>query len=229
LTEREAAALVVGIVGEDRLPPAILYRIVERTDGVPLFIEELSKSLIENGLLVEDADGSRSDHLQGLAIPSSLQNSLMARLDRLNETKRVAQLAAIIGREFSYELLRAVVPLSEEQLRRALRQLAYSELIFQRGDPPRARYLFEHSLIQVAAYQSLLKAQRRVQHQRVAEAPLSFEPCRTPEGDDIHAHCPGGWSRAWRGKPLGGFSGSSGPTAGTARGDDYWARLARVP
>lgn len=93
-----ATTLVVGIVGSDRLPPAVLDRIVERTDGIPLFIEELTKSLIEEGLLGGEPGGiGPADLLQGLAIPSSLQNSLMARLDRLNETKRVAQLAAIIG------------------------------------------------------------------------------------------------------------------------------------
>jgi len=189
LTEREAAALVIRIVGDDRLPPAMLDRIVERTDGVPLFIEELSKSLVEGGLLGEDADSSGpADLLQGLAIPSSLQNSLMARLDRLNETKRVAQLAAIIGREFSYELLRAVAPLSEDQLRRALRQLAYSEIIFQRGDPPRARYLFKHSLIQDAAYQSLLKAQRRGQHRRVAETLAEQFPETAETQPELIAH-----------------------------------------
>jgi class 3 adenylate cyclase/predicted ATPase len=169
LTERDAAALVVGIVGNDRLPPAILDRIVERTDGVPLFIEELTKSLIEDGLLAEEFDSTGPDVLKRLAIPSSLQNSLMARLDRLNETKRVAQLAAVIGREFSYELLRAVVSFSEHELQGALERLAYSELIFQRGDPPRARYTFKHALIQDAAYQSLLRSQRRMQHRRVAE------------------------------------------------------------
>jgi predicted ATPase len=189
LTQREAAALVVGIVGDDRLPPATLDRIVERTDGIPLFIEELTKSLIEDGLLSEDADGFRpADLLQGLAIPSSLQNSLMARLDRLNETKRVAQLAAIIGREFSYELLRAVAPFSEDQLRRALRQLEHSEIILRRGDPPRARYLFKHALIQDAAYQSLLKAQRRLQHQRVAETLAQQFPEAAETQPELIAH-----------------------------------------
>jgi hypothetical protein len=169
LTQREATALVRGIVGNDRLPSAVIDRIVERADGIPLFIEELTKNLIEDGLLDEAFDGTGPDLEQGLAIPSSLQNSLMARLDRLNETKRVAQLAAVIGREFSYELLRAVVPFTEHELQRALERLAYSELIFQRGDPPRARYTFKHSLIQDAAYQSLLRSQRRMHHQRVAE------------------------------------------------------------
>jgi class 3 adenylate cyclase len=189
LTEQEAAALVVGIAGDARLPPTILDRIVERTDGVPLFIEELSKSLIEDGLLKEGVDGSGPAELpRGLAIPSSLQNSLMARLDRLNQAKRVAQLAAIIGREFSYELLRAVSSLAEDQLREALRQLVHSELIFQRGNPPRARYLFKHALIQDAAYQSLLKAQRRVQHQRIAETVAHQFPETAETQPELIAH-----------------------------------------
>jgi hypothetical protein len=106
----------------------------------------------------------------------------MARLDRLNETKRVAQLAAVIGREFSYELLRAVGPFSEVELQGALERLAYSELIFQRGDPPRARYAFKHALIQDASYQSLLRSQRRMHHQRVAE---TLEQ-QFPETVEIH-------------------------------------------
>jgi class 3 adenylate cyclase/predicted ATPase len=169
LTQREATALVVGIVGNDNVPSAIIDRIVERTDGIPLFIEELTKNLIEDGILGVEFEAARPDPLQGLAIPSSLQNSLMARLDRLNETKRLVQLAAVIGREFSYELLRAVVPFSPDELQGALQRLAYSELIFQRGDPPRARYVFKHALIQDAAYQSLLRSQRRAYHRRIAE------------------------------------------------------------
>jgi tetratricopeptide (TPR) repeat protein len=140
-----------------------LDRIIQHTDGVPLFIEELTKSLLEGGLLREEA-GSYA-----LAIPSSLQDALMARLDRLSGAKQVAQTAAIIGREFSYELLRAVTSIAEDELRGALRRLAESELIFQRGEPPQARYTFKHALVQDAAYHSLLKANRSVQHRRVAE------------------------------------------------------------
>ena len=164
LARRETAALVEGVTGGKSLPPEILDRIIQRTDGVPLFIEELTKSLLEGGLLREEAGG------YALAIPSSLQDALMARLDRLSGAKQVAQTAAIIGREFSYELLRAVTSISEGELRGALRRLAESELIFQRGDPPQARYTFKHALVQDAAYQSLLKANRSVQHRRVAEA-----------------------------------------------------------
>ena len=163
LAQREMAALVEGVTGGKSLPPEILDRIIQHTDGVPLFIEELTKSLLEGGLFREEAGG------YALAIPSSLQDALMARLDRLSGAKQVAQTAAIIGREFSYELLRAVSSISEDELRRALRRLAESELIFQRGDPPQARYTFKHALVQDAAYHSLLRANRSVQHRRVAE------------------------------------------------------------
>jgi predicted ATPase len=170
LAQREAATLVAGIIGGDSLPLVMLNRIVERTDGIPLFIEELTKGLLEGDLVHEDRDGSApTDRPAALVIPSSLQDSLMARLDRLNAAKRVAQLAAIIGREFSYELLHTIAPISADELGRALRQLVESGLIFQRGEPPRARYMFKHALIQDAAYQSLLRAQRREQHKRVAE------------------------------------------------------------
>ena len=163
LARRETATLVGGVTGGKSLPPEILDRIIQHTDGVPLFIEELTKSLLEGGLLREEA-GSYA-----LAIPSSLQDALMARLDRLSGAKQVAQTAAIIGREFSYELLRAVTSISEDELRSALRRLAETELIFQRGEPPQARYTFKHALVQDAAYHSLLKANRSVQHRRVAE------------------------------------------------------------
>jgi class 3 adenylate cyclase/predicted ATPase len=164
LERRETAALVAGVTGGKVLPPEILDRVIQRTDGVPLFIEELTKSLLEGGMLREEAGG------YAFAIPSSLQDALMARLDRLSGAKLVAQTAAIIGREFSYELLRAVTSISEDELSSALRRLAESELIFQRGDPPQARYMFKHALVQDAAYHSLLRANRSVQHRRVAEA-----------------------------------------------------------
>ena len=163
LTRRETAALVEAVAGDERLPPHILDRIVQHTDGVPLFIEELTKSLLEGELLRETGGG------YALAIPSSLQDALMARLDRLVGAKQVAQTAAVIGREFSHELLCAVTSISEGELLSALKQLVQSELIFQRGDPPQARYTFKHALVRDAAYQSLLKANRKIQHRRVAQ------------------------------------------------------------
>jgi class 3 adenylate cyclase/predicted ATPase len=164
LGRRETAALAGSVTRGKSLPTEVLDRISHQTDGVPLFIEELTKSLLEGGLLREEAAG------YALAIPSSLQDALMARLDRLFGAKQVAQTAAIIGREFSYELLRAVSSISEEDLQGALSRLAESELIFQRGEPPQARYMFKHALVQDAAYQSLLRANRSTQHRRVAEA-----------------------------------------------------------
>jgi class 3 adenylate cyclase/predicted ATPase len=170
LPESEAANLVIGVTGRGNVATAILNRIIERTDGVPLFIEELTKSLIEGGLLRDTLDSAAQDDLLAvLAIPSSLQDSLMARLEQPNAAKRIAQLAAVIGREFSYELLREMASVADDALQRALRQLVEAGLIFQRGEPPRAHYVFKHALIQDAAYQSLLKAQRRIQHRRLAE------------------------------------------------------------
>src|SRR5207237_7228043 len=125
----------------------IVDRIIERTDGIPLFIEELTKSLIEGGLLREEAEGYvLSRPLPPLAIPSSLQASLMARLDRLAPIKEVAQIGAAIGREFSYELLAALVPLPESALQEAVDRLVHSELVFRRGRPPGATYTFKHAL-----------------------------------------------------------------------------------
>jgi predicted ATPase len=140
LTRRETAALVEDVTDGKGLPPEILERILQHTDGVPLFVEELTRSLLEGGLLREEAGG------YALAIPSSLQDALMAQLDRLCEAKQVAQTAAVVGREFSYELLRTVTSISEDELRRALKRLADSELIFEHGDPPQARYMFKHAL-----------------------------------------------------------------------------------
>jgi len=143
---------------------------VAKTDGVPLFVEELTKMVLESGLLQE-----REDHyvltgpLPPLAIPTTLHDSLMARLDRLAAVREVAQLGATLGREFTYELLQAVWTLDEETLQRGLRRLVDAELIYQRGVPPQARYVFKHVLIQEAAYQALLKSTRQRYHQQIAQ------------------------------------------------------------
>jgi tetratricopeptide (TPR) repeat protein len=157
--------------GGKRLPAALAAQIAEKTDGVPLFVEELTKAILESGVLREEGDRYElTGPIEGLSIPTTLNDALMAWLDRLSGAKQVAQTAAIIGREFSYELLRAVTSVCEDELGSALRRLAESELIFQRGDPPQARYTFKQALIRDAAYHSLLRANRRVQHRRVAEA-----------------------------------------------------------
>jgi class 3 adenylate cyclase/predicted ATPase len=166
----EAERLVDRVTGGRSLPVEVLAQIVAKTDGVPLFIEELTKNLMESGLLIEEADRYRLDGpLPPLAIPSTLQDSLMARLDRLATVKEIAQIGAAIGREFSYPLLHAVVGRDEATLRAALAQLEDSELVFRDGSPPDARYTFKHALVQDTAYESLLKSRRQILHKRIAE------------------------------------------------------------
>jgi hypothetical protein len=147
-----------------------VQQIVAKTDGVPLFVEELTKTVVESGLLA-----AINDHyelrgpLPPLAIPSTLHASLLARLDRLSTVREIAQLGATLGREFSYELLAAVSPLDEGTLQHGLKQLVEAELVYQRGLVPQAHYLFKHALIQDTAYQSLLKSTRQQSHQQIAQ------------------------------------------------------------
>ena len=144
--------------------------IVAKTDGVPLYVEELTKMLLASALLREEADQYvLTGPLRAVAIPDTLQDALMARLDQLNRAKEVAQLGAVLGREFPYALLQAIAPQDEHALQEGLAQLVHAELLYQRGRPPRARYLFKHALIQDAAYASLLKSTRQQVHQQVAQ------------------------------------------------------------
>ena len=144
LDRAEAERLVERVTGGRKLPAEVLAQIVAKTDGVPLFVEELTKNVLESGLLIEEADRYRLDGpLPPLAIPSTLQDSLMARLDRLATVKEIAQIGAAIGREFSYPLLNAVVGRDEATLRAALTQLEDSGLVFRAGEAPAARYTFK--------------------------------------------------------------------------------------
>jgi len=166
----QAETLVACVTGGRELPAEVLAQIVAKTDGVPLFVEELTKHVLESGLLIEGPDRYRLDGLlPPLAIPSTLQDSLMARLDRLAAVKDIAQIGAAIGREFSYPLLHAVVGRDEPRLRAALAQLEDSELVFRSGGPPAARYTFKHALVRDTAYESLLKSRRQILHQKIAE------------------------------------------------------------
>ncbi len=163
--------MVERITGGKALPAVVLEQVVGKTDGVPLFLEELTKTVLESDLLRESDQGyERTDSLPELAIPSTLQDSLMARLDRLGPAKDVAQLGAVLGREFPHELLEAVSPLDAASLEQALRELANAELLYPRGVPPRATYTFKHALIQDTAYESLLKSVRQRLHAQVADA-----------------------------------------------------------
>jgi class 3 adenylate cyclase/predicted ATPase len=171
LRRAQIEALIGAVAGGKALPPAVVEQVATKTDGVPLFVEELTKMVLESGLLREDAGHY---HLVGplppLAIPATLQDSLMARLDRLATVKVVAQIGATIGRTFSYGLLRAVAGLPDPALQRELGDLVEAELLYQRGAPPEATYTFKHALIQEAAYQTLLRSTQQQYHERVARA-----------------------------------------------------------
>ena len=170
LPQPQVETMIARVTGGKALPPAVLQHVVTKTDGVPLFVEELTKTVLESGLLQETEEHYElTGPLPPLAIPATLHDSLMARLDRLATVKAVAQLGAVLGRTFSYEVLQAVTPLDEASLQQALARLVDAELLYQRGVPPQATYLFKHALIQEAAYQSLLKSTRQQVHQRIAQ------------------------------------------------------------
>jgi class 3 adenylate cyclase/predicted ATPase len=165
------ATIVSRITGGKALPKPVADEIAIRTDGVPLFVEEMVKAVLESGLLRETDGAYLLDRpLSSLAIPTSLHDSLMARLDRLQPIKEVAQTAATIGREFSYRLLKAILPQSDAELREALDHLVNAELVFRRGVPPDALYSFKHALVRDVAYESLLKTKRQALHERIVTA-----------------------------------------------------------
>jgi predicted ATPase/class 3 adenylate cyclase len=170
LGQRETKALAVRVAGGKTLPVEILDRIIERTDGIPLCIEELTRTLLEGNLLQEE-DGKYilSGPLPTLAIPSSLHDSLMARLDRLGSVKEVAQIGAAIGREFSYDVVKALAHRPDQQLQEALNQLAEAGLIYHRGGSLQTSFVFKHALVQDAAYGTLLRGRRQDLHAGIAK------------------------------------------------------------
>ncbi len=170
LPPAQVELMIDRVTGGKRLPVEVRQQVVAKTDGVPLFVEELTKMVLESEFLRE-ARGryELTGPLPLLAIPGTLQDSLMARLDRLASAKPVAQLGATIGQQFSFELLQAVSLVDDAMLQQALGQLVEAELLFQRGMPPQATYLFKHALIQDVAYQSLLKSRRQQYHLRIAQ------------------------------------------------------------
>src|SRR6266566_4818826 len=170
LDRSNVESIVARVTGGRPLPAEVMEQIVVKTDGNPLFVEELTKAVLEAGILVEDADGYRLDGpLPPLAIPATLHDSLMSRLDRLAEVKEIVQIGAAIGREFSYSLLRVLVGRDETALKDALAKLEAAELVFRRGDASEAVYSFKHALVQEVAYENLLKSRRQVLHQRIAQ------------------------------------------------------------
>ena len=169
LDRNDVESMVAQVAGGRTLPAEVMQQIAAKTDGNPLFIEELTKAVLESGMLVADAEGYRLDGpLTPLAIPATLQDSLMARLDRLVSVREIAQIGAAVGREFSYALMHALVPRDEPALQQALTQLEQAELVFRRGEFPDAVYSFKHALVQDAAYESLLKSRRQELHGQIA-------------------------------------------------------------
>jgi predicted ATPase len=169
LPRRQGAEIILHMTGGKVLPTEIADQIVDRTDGVPLFIEELTKTVVESSIVTEAGDHyAVARPMTPLAIPTSLHASLLARLDRLAPVREVAQIAAALGRSFSHELISAVAGMPQLKLDDALDQLVGAELIYRRGNPPDAEYTFKHALVQDAAYSTLLKSRRQQIHARIA-------------------------------------------------------------
>jgi class 3 adenylate cyclase/predicted ATPase len=187
---RGDTAEIVGLLaGGKALPEPVREAIVARTDGVPLFIEEVTKAVLESGALEERGDRyALSGPLPPRLVPATLQDSLMARLDQASALKAVAQVGSVIGRQFSYELLAAVAGLPEEEVQTALAQLVRAELAFRRGVPPNATYTFKHALVQEAAYESLLFARRQALHARVLETLEATRPDVLSSSPELLAH-----------------------------------------
>ena len=190
LTRAQSSAIVSKLTNGRALPADLLERILAKTDGVPLYVEELTKTILESGELKKDA-GDHYDYAgaaRSVTIPATLKDSLMARLDRLFPVKELAQIGAVMGRQFSHELLAAVSVIPEPQLTQGLDKLVASELVFRRGTGPNATYLFKHALVQDAAYDSLLKTKRQQLHAQIAEAIRTRFPDRVDAEPELLAH-----------------------------------------
>ena len=189
LPQRLATDMMARLTGGKELPEEVVTQIAAKSDGVPLFVEELTQMVIESGLLYEvDGRYELSSPLTALAIPSTLQDSLTARLDRLGEVKEVVQLAAVLGREFVYQLIQAVYHRDEAPLADHLRQLVTGEFLYQQGVTPQASYVFKHALIRDAAYNSLLISRRQQYHQMVAQVYEESFPETVETQPELVAH-----------------------------------------
>jgi class 3 adenylate cyclase/tetratricopeptide (TPR) repeat protein len=189
LGRRYGAEIVADLTGGKALPRVVLDQIVARTDGVPLFVEELTKAVLESGLLRDAGDHlALTRDLPSLAIPSTLHDSLMARLDRLAPVKEVAQIGAAIGREFPHRLLAKVSSLDEDDLSHALGELIHADLVIRRGSPLDAVYVFKHALVRDTAYGSLLRGKRQAIHERIATALAAEYPESLNTEPELLAH-----------------------------------------
>ena len=190
LAQRDIEAMIDGVIGNKLIPASIRQDIIERTDGIPLFVEEMTKAVLEAGSEGAAQRTVASIPSPAIGVPASLQASLMARLDRLASAKEVAQIGAAIGREFSHALLSAVVSKPEPELASALDRLIATGLLFRQGVPPHCSYLFKHALVQDAAYGTLLREPRRALHARIAETLESqFAEISENQPELLARHC----------------------------------------
>jgi class 3 adenylate cyclase/DNA-binding winged helix-turn-helix (wHTH) protein/predicted ATPase len=189
ITPAQSERMIERVTVGKALPAEVQEQLLEKTNGVPLFVEELTKMVLESGLVKEkDGHYELAEARPSLAIPTTLQDSLMARLDRQGVGKPVAQLGATLGREFSYGVLQAVAPMDEATLQQGLTQLVGAEILYQRGLPPQAHYVFKHVLIQEAAYQSLLRSTRQQYHRQIAQVLEERFPELCEEQPELLAH-----------------------------------------
>jgi class 3 adenylate cyclase/predicted ATPase/energy-coupling factor transporter ATP-binding protein EcfA2 len=189
LSHTQVEQIVACITNGKALPPEVLRQIIGKTDGVPLFVEEMTKAILESGQLKAlDDRYEPTGAFATFAIPATLHDSLMARLDRLVTAKAVAQYGAVIGRQFAYELLQVVSQVDEVMLQHELGRLVEAEIVYQRGVPPQSTYVFKHALIQDAAYESLLKSTRQHYHQRIAQVLEAQFPETAEAEPELLAH-----------------------------------------
>jgi predicted ATPase len=189
LSHTQVEPIVIGMTDGTPFPAVVLQQILAKTDGVPLFVEEITKAILESGQLTTvDGHYALTGPFATFTIPATLQDSLMARLDHLVSAKGVAQIGATIGRQFAYELLQAVSQLDEVTLQREIGRLVEAEIVYHRGVPPQATYTFKHALIQDTAYQSLLKNTRQQYHQRIAQALEEQFPAAVTHQPELLAH-----------------------------------------
>jgi predicted ATPase len=189
LSHVQVEQIVTGVTHGKTLPTEVLQQIIAKTDGVPLFVEELTKAILESGQLKAiDGHYELTGAFSTFTIPTTLQDSLMARLDRLVTAKAIAQYAAVIGHQFPYDLLQVVSQLDEAMLQYELDRLVEAEIVYQRGVPPQATYTFKHALIQDAAYASLLKSTRQQYHQCIAQVLEAQFPETAEAQPELLAH-----------------------------------------
>jgi len=200
LTRKQSGQLLKRITKGKTLPLEVYEQIIDKTDGIPFFIEELTRTVLDSDQFIEYDDHYRLRMpMSQFSIPSTLQDSLMAKLDRLGPDKELAQISAIVGREFKHELLKAVIDTSENHFEKSLSALVLSEMLYQRGLPPHSSYMFRHALVHEAAYQSLLKKTRLRYHQIIAAIISERFPSLVEQNPEIiahHYHQAGVWDKA---------------------------------